>query len=75
VRVGADVHPLARPERDRAEVIEEDERPDALTLPRRQHAPHLEAAEIARAPLDSQRDRVDGAVARVHGCPDPPPTS
>ena len=53
VRVRPHVHALPGRERDRPEVIEEDERTDALARERGQHAPHLEPAEVARAPSES----------------------
>jgi hypothetical protein len=62
VRVRAHVHPLTGRKRDRPEVIEEDERPDALARERGQHAPHLEPAEVARAPVNLL---LDGAGARA----------
>ncbi len=54
-------------EHRRAEMIEEDERPDHARLRRRQRAMHLKAAEIDRARHDDLLDRVARARIAVDG--------
>ena len=54
VRVRADVHALAGRQPRRAELVDEDERPDHRPLSRRQRAPHLELAEV----VGDRRDRL-----------------
>src|SRR5580698_9601645 len=58
MRVRPHVDAVAGLEHCRAEMVEEDERPDHARLPRRQRAMHLEAAEIDRARHDQLLDGV-----------------
>ena len=67
VRVGADVGAVAGLERRGAHVIEEDEGPNEATLDRGQHAPHAQAAEIARARLDDELDAGRRALLTTGG--------
>src|SRR5436190_21530331 len=58
VRMGPDVDAAryARLEANRPEMIEEDERPHHAPLAERQHASHLESAEVAGACVDDEID-------------------
>jgi len=58
----AHAHPCAEQELGRAHLVEEDERPDHLTLVGGERAPNLEAAEVAR-PRDD--DRLDGVAGQL----------
>ena len=68
MRMRAHVHALAGHELHRAEMIEEDERPDHLPLAVRQRAPDLKpVAEIAGARHDDEFERVAGFGIAEHG--------
>ena len=49
MRMRPNIQPASSQKLARSHLIEEDERPDHLALPRRQRAPHLEAADVMRA--------------------------
>ena len=67
MRVRAHVHALPGHELHRAQLVEEDERPDHLPLAVRQRAADLEAAEVARARHDDEFERVAGALVAEDG--------
>ena len=64
VRVGADVHALARRQARGAELVDEDERPDHRPRPGRKRAANLEVAEVV-GDGDDRFDQSDspGAIA------------
>ena len=55
-----DVDPLARSERRRPHLVEEDERPDRRPLAMRQRAVHLEPAEIVGGGEEGLEKKIDG---------------
>ncbi len=59
MRMRPHVDALAGQQLGRPGLVEEDERPDHLPLRRRQGAPDLEAAKVARARDDEGLDRID----------------
>jgi hypothetical protein len=68
MRMRTHVHALAGDVLNGAEMIEEDERPDHLTLAMRQCAPHRKAVtEIAGARHDDEIERVAGFGIAEHG--------
>ena len=74
MRMRPHVQPAPGQELARPHLVEEDERPDHLPLPRRQGAAHLEAAEVVGARQEHQlhaagRGRAFGIFGRLpaHG--------
>src|SRR5205807_9508456 len=56
VRVWPNVDTLARRQYQRTHMVQKDERPDKTECPGRQHAPNLEASDIAPSSVDNCRN-------------------
>ena len=67
VGMGANVDALARGEGGRSHMIEEDERAYGTTAPGRQHATHLELADVLRLGHDEAAERIASGRTGIVG--------